>query len=117
MATIPYPANVRQPIWGSGKEVTAKILKNDFGDNYTERASDGINNIKETWNVAWKNLTTAEKNIVESFLIERDGYQAFRWAPPNEAIKKYICASWKFTPTQAGYYDASATFEQVFDYT
>lgn len=116
MASIPYPANIRQPIWGSGKDVTPKVNKNEFGDGYVERFPDGINHISEKWNITYKNLLTAEKNAIEAFFYERGGYKAFDWAPPAEPVKKFCATSWKFTPTEAGYWDGGANFEQVFDY-
>jgi phage-related protein len=109
------PNNGREPIWTSPVNVTAKVLENEFGDGYTQRAADGINNVKETWELSWKNLTTPEKEALDNFLRERAGFRAFAWRAFGAPPKAYSCKTWKFVPTQAGYWDGSASLRQEFE--
>jgi len=64
------------PLAMSAGSSTAKIVKNDFGDGYTQRVADGINTIKSTWALDWV-VSNANKNTIVAFLEARGGYDSF----------------------------------------
>jgi len=104
------------PDFTSSKSVSARILENTFGDGYTQRAADGLNAIRDAWSVSYTNLTTPEKNILETLLLSAAGWQAFWWVAMGETVaKKWTCKEWKFVPVAAGYWNMSGTFIQSFD--
>jgi len=115
MALTTFPdANI--PVdWGQAKTSTPKVVEADFGDGYTQRALDGINGVKPTFNVALTSLSLADANTITAFLEARGGYQAFLWTPPNEAQQVFRCKTWTMTPTGAGYANVTAKFIKEFD--
>lgn len=117
MAIIPFPATISLPEFkDTSNEVTLRVLKNNFGDGYTQRIKDGLNTRKEMWQLRWTNIRTDEYEAIKTFLDERDGWQAFSWtAPGNPGPLFYICEKYSHVPVWPGYWNLSATFEQVYD--
>jgi len=63
-----------------------KVLKATYGDGYEQRVASGINNLPETWNLTWKNRTSAEANKIVKFLEDQGGVTAFDWYPTGYDI-------------------------------
>ena len=63
MATFNPPVN---PSYNSPQDVAERIKRADFGDGYTQRTSDGINERKENWNLSWDTLKDADANTIIS---------------------------------------------------
>lgn len=103
------------PTTSSSKTTKAKVLKAEFGDGYGQRAGDGINSVREQWQVSWVGLTRTEANTVENFLRARKGFEAFLWTSPGGSQKKWVCEEWNRTLGSAVNDDVSATFVEVFD--
>jgi len=106
------------PEYGSQPSVETRILKADFGDGYTQRAADGINNIIETWDLSWKNLQKNFANRLNNFFREKKGYISFKWIPPGEqSLKIWTCSSFSGMIPVPGneLFDFNATFRQEFD--
>jgi phage-related protein len=105
----------RAPSLASSKAVKTRILTADFGDGYSQRAADGLNNVRHVWSLTWKNLSDEDADTIEAFFVARRGYQAFLWAAPGAEQATYICSGWERGWITAGSDSLSATFEQVFD--
>jgi len=75
-------------------ETTPRVLKNEFGAGYTQRAGDGINTMLKKWAVeVIGDVSTID--AVEDFLEARGGWDDFDWTPPRAAASsKYICPTW-----------------------
>lgn len=111
MASLPY-----EPTRGSGKNTTARFLKADLGDGYTQRSGDGIQTTKDNWSVTFEALDTTDANTLIAFFEERDGYQNFTWIPFRETVaKKFICPQWNESYLGNSLTTVNATFEQVYD--
>ena len=46
----------------------------------------GINNTPESWNLTWKNRTSAEANKIVKFLEDQGGVTAFDWYPTGYEV-------------------------------
>ncbi len=104
------------PSYGSSTDKQFRILENNFGDGYTQRAGDGLNNGKSTWSLTWENADASVVETFKAFLDARKGYESFTWTPPNEIVAlKWICRTYSATPVATGISNFTATFEQVFD--
>lgn len=86
-----------------------------FGDGYTQRSADGINNSGDTYSVFWKSIIEADRATLDNFLAARGGYENFDWTPPNGSSQKFICKKWSWTHTDYNICDFRATFERVFE--
>jgi phage-related protein len=93
-----------------------KLLKTDFGDGYAQRGKDGINSDPLTDTLVWTNLTKAEKDYMDQFMIARQGNQAFLWQASDETVPNaYVCEVWDYDFVAADVYTFNATFRQVYD--
>ncbi len=99
------------------ESVEPNVSRYAFGDGYTQRVANGINNMPENWNPVWDYLTVAQRDEMVVFLKDHGGVTAFEWTPPGEvAARKYTCASWKFTPRSGlASYSGTAKFIEEFD--
>lgn len=104
--------------YGTSVKTEIKILKADFGDGYTQRAADGLNNIKESWDVEWKNIDKDTAFEIVNFIKARKGYQGFFWTPPGfDVARIWSCKEFGGpTPVPGSFlYDVRATFIEEFD--
>jgi phage-related protein len=104
--------------YGSKPKTEMKVLEADFGDGYTQRVADGLNSIKETWTVDWKNIEKVDAFEIVNFLKARKGFEAFYWTPPGElSARLWTCKTFDGpTPTEGNYlYNVGATFREEFD--
>ena len=94
-----------------------RVLTAQFGDGYNQRVPDGMNAIKQIWNVQTIPLASTDFETCVSFLYGKGGVTAFQWIPPgSDTHFKWICKSYTVSATQLpGQYAISATFERVFD--
>jgi len=58
-----------------------RVQRAQFGDGYSQVATDGLNAENETWECQTPPLTFAKINSLESFFLEQKG-QAIQWIPP-----------------------------------
>lgn len=104
------------PSVGTGREVSTRVLRADFGDGYSQRSGDGLNAINRQVFVVWGVLSVSDADTIEAFLTARAGFEAFLWAPPREVQpRKWICGTWRRDHDHGTYDSLSATFEEVFD--
>lgn len=95
---------------------TTKVLRADFGDGYTQRAADGLNNIKQEWNVTWAGIPDATAQNIIDFFEARGGWESFQWTDPIDSIDKlYVCEEWSRSPVSGSHQTINAVFREVFD--
>ncbi len=112
-----FPTTVRAPSYSPQNTPKVNIVSADFGDGYSQRTPEGLNYIKDNWNVPWNALPNSEAQTLIGFLKAHYALP-FLWTPPREAVaKKFICTQLSYSPTNDSqdYTDVSASFEQVFD--
>jgi phage-related protein len=81
-----------QPSTGARKKPTIKILEAEFGDGYTQSCPDGINYIRQSFELVWEVLTHIQSDYIESFFEARGGVEHFHWtAPGDSSPKKWTC--------------------------
>lgn len=103
------------PKYGASKKSPARILMTDFGDGYRQRAADGINPIKESWDLEFTN-ETADIDDIEDFLVARGGWESFTWTPSGELVaKKWSCQEWNRVKVGSGVDTLTCTFNREFD--
>jgi len=111
-----FPTDAPDLTYGVNLTKEFRVLRSDFGDGYSQRTPDGLNIEIEKWSLIWNNITLAQKDIIINFLDARQGAEAILFTMPGEdTAKKWICASYKYTPFSSAYYRIDATFERVYD--
>ena len=99
------------------EEVTMGVLRADFGDNYAQRAREGLNSVRSEWLVAWSNRQKFLIDQLYDFLKARGGSEAFSWTPPGETVAKiWTCDEFtRFPAASSELWSLSATFTEEFD--
>lgn len=103
------------PDRGASKDTTTRVNSASFGDGYTQRVGDGLNNVKEMWSLSFTLRTKIEINAIDDFLIARKGYENFDWTNPRGVSKKYVCSRWSPTYNHDGDCSISMSFEEDFE--
>jgi phage-related protein len=113
--TVPVFTPPRMPSVGSGQTFKAKVLVAEFGDGYSQRAADGINNVRQTRSLVWDNLKLADAEAISIFLAARKGAESFLWAANGDIARRWICSSWERISASNVTDKVTATFTEVFD--
>jgi phage-related protein len=107
------------PERGAALEETPSVKPLKFGDGYEQREVEGINPIKQVWDLRFDTRLLAEANAIVAFFRARvsitAGQEAFDWTAPDGSVIKAVCRSWKKTMVNGVYASVSARFEQVFE--
>ena len=113
MATFPSI----DPNFGISKKSAPQIKATQFNNGYQQRLKWGMNIDPKVWTPTWENITEADSDTIEAFLVARaDDSASFDWTPPNESgASKFICNGWDKTMNYAGLATITATFQQVFE--
>lgn len=90
-----------------------------YGDGYTGRQPDGINNDLERHDLKWENLSREEYKPIKAFLeaYAKSGV-SFLYTVPftndgDDVQKLYWCVSWSRMRPEAGSWGLSAVFQEV----
>lgn len=99
---------------------TPRVLKASFGDGYELRASDGINNINETFSVAFNNRADTEIDDIAALFNYYKGVTSFNYTYPDtnnggETTIKVVCDDFTQTYVRDGYGAITASFRKVFE--
>lgn len=86
-----------------------------FGDGYSQRTAEGLNNEMTTMDVRFTRKRT-EADAIEAFLRAHNAGQSFEFVPPGKAdpVKVYVS---EVRRTHAGYdqVEISCKFERVYE--
>jgi phage-related protein len=103
--------------WSPAPEPTEneapRVRSAPFGDGYSQRVGDGINNSPRTWSLRFTR-ETADIQAIISFLRARGAAESFDWTPPDGPAGKWICKSWSRIVHHRVVMGVNATFEEVF---
>lgn len=101
------------PSYGSGNDIDFRMLNNNFGDGYHQDVPDGLNNIVETWNLAWNNINDENADDIIAQLKSFNGV-AFEWTTPDGETKNWTCG--KISRIRSGFRNCnlSMTFTENF---
>lgn len=114
---MPLPTLVppKAPSVGATAEPKLNLRETEFGDGYTERSPNGLNHLREAWELKFELLTAAQSATLRAFLQERGGYKAFLYTPPGEpSPMRVICRKWKRTFDEADRQTVTLSLEQDF---
>lgn len=101
---------------GSAKTLMARIASSQFGDGYEQRAPDGLNPLKQVWDLVITSADVAIADEIDAFIAPRLGLTAFTWTPPRQTTGlRWKCTDFRRTLNeQLGEHSLSLRFEQVF---
>src|SRR5690348_13475627 len=105
--TVAFPdtSTVPNPSYTTRLTVKPRVLTAEFGDGYSQRSIDGINNNRQVWEVVWNNLLDSEMDNLRNFLDSLAGVGAFTWSPPKDPAAgtyKFVAKDgYDYTPTDA----------------
>ena len=103
--------------FASSVEVDFAVRENEFGPGYAERDADGINNLRDTWNVEFGQMPYTEMAAVWEFLQNKKGYVSFWWTPPREDTqRKWVCVRLARTMASFNEWTINATFQENFSF-
>lgn len=94
MATLPFEPK-RDGV--SRLTVTPRVLRNDFGDGYSQRAADGLNDTPQVWELKFE-LNGTDSDTLIAFFESIGGHTTFEWTPPRRSQGKYILQEWSESP-------------------
>lgn len=92
------------------------VKKAQFGDGYSQRMPNSINNVRETWDLLWETQTDARAQALVDFFDQNQAL-AIEWVPPNElTARKFVCVRYSrdynhYTLVET----VSATLQEVFE--
>lgn len=101
------------PAYGATETTTARVLKAQFGDGYSQRIADGINNKPRSWSLSFSKTQT-DIDLILSFLNTEGGVNSFDWTPPRGVAGKWICEQWN-TTVNDGFDNLTVQFVEVFE--
>ncbi|KWN77235.1 phage tail protein [Burkholderia stagnalis] len=100
-------------VQGYGGDTTLRVRKAGFGDGYTQRAADGLNNRQSTYNLRF--VGKADKiAAILAFLDARAGAVSFYWTPPLRPQGLFVCEKYSEPEKEGSVYTITAQFEQTF---
>lgn len=104
---------------GANSNRERQVYEANFGDGYKLRLENGINNVKETWDLKFSFRKQDELAAIDTFL--RDvGADSFDFTPPNfGAPIRVVCDTWTVDLTAKTadgklYGNAGASFTRVY---
>lgn len=102
----------------SSCDTTARITGDQptvFGDGYAQVAPDGLNHVKDMWDVTHSDVDHLVFLDIKAFIRARLNTTPFTWAPPGEdALRSWMCTSFKATPSPSQTWDVTLRFEEWF---
>ena len=105
-----------------------KVHLATFGDGYEQRLADGINSVKETYNVSFQTRPKADIDDIVGYLDSLKGVTAFNFTIPDsnqisdvgsltagETTIKVVCDGFDISYDHGDFYSASAKFRRVYE--
>ena len=109
------------PDKGLSKSNTPVIFVAEFGDGYEQRIANGINNLKQKFNVSFATREKAEIDDIVGFFESTNGVTAFNFtfadtnASGNEETVKVYVTQFSQNWDYDDYYTLNATFKRVYE--
>jgi phage-related protein len=109
MTTFTY-----RPSYQASRTNAPKVWTAAYGDGYTQRTANGINNDPTTWNLTFDSLDSATATAIVNFLAATGGAASFTWTNPDGQTGLYICPKYDRSYDDDDKNQVKATFQQVF---
>ena len=112
-AALPLSTLISQ---SSSASTEFRTIKAQYGNGYSQRAPDGINNSVGSWDVSWENVTSGEFGTITTAIEAAKGADYFTWqAPGDSSTKRWIVEKYTKAAMSGDIYSVSASLTQVFD--
>ncbi len=102
---------------GTSLELQPRVVATQFGDGYEQSADDGLNPVRQVWNVVINGADAAKAMEIQNFIAPGMGRARFDWTPPGAtAPLRFKCT--QFTRTlgnEVREVNLQMRFEQVFE--
>lgn len=93
-----------------------RVLTAQFGDGYSQRVPDGLNNLVREWDLSFNSRALQQSSQILAFFVNKQGSTAFLWTPPGDTQQyTVICDQWDETYESPISRTIVAKFKQVFD--
>ena len=102
------------PDYGATESFEARVYEAKYGDGYTQRTPNGLNNLDVTLDLSFTLRTLVEVDAIADFLAAQKGATPFEWTPPGGTTYNYVCKTWKKVRQTNGDSSITATFERVY---
>jgi phage-related protein len=97
-------------------QTTYKVITSQYGNGYSQRTADGINNNQATVSVIWDNVSLTDFTTIVTALDAAYGVDYFTWQQPGDAAsKKWIVSQYSRSILSNNVFSVSASLAQVFD--
>ena len=109
------PEFIWTPSYNQSAEISPRVLAVRFGDGYTQRIPDGINNNLLNLDLTFENRSEKEATAIAHFLNVRRGAEPFAYTPPSPYAtqKLFICKSFTSTFVFNDNFTVNAKFEET----
>ena len=97
------------------------VLLSVFGDGYEQRIANGINSIKETYSVSFKNRAKDDIDDIVNFFDAQAGVSKFDFTIPGtnaigaEQTIKVVCDDYTTNFEYDNFYTVTASFRRVYE--
>jgi phage-related protein len=100
----------------SARKRSFKTKRAEFGNGYAQSAPDGINNVKDVWNITYELLTDTNRGTLTSVLNTVQTWDYLTWTAPGDSTsKRWLMTSDGYTEKTSGvYWTVSFTLEQTY---
>lgn len=97
----------------AGGDSTLRTRTSQFGDNYAQVSTDGLNAETDSWSLSFGGLADEVAPILV-FIRRHRGATAFRWTNPEGVLGMYRCKAFRQQRKPGGVVVLTATFERAF---
>ena len=85
MTNLPFASEISQ---GSSRKRRFKANRAQFGDGYSQRVREGLNNTRDIWNIEWTGLDENQKDFI-CLILDREGsWGLFNWTAFGDTEEK-----------------------------
>lgn len=103
-----------RPTYGGRNTKKPKTFEAQYGDGYTQRGANGINNNPESWSLTFDERDDVEASAIMSFLDTANAVSSFYWTNMDGVTNLYICRTYSRAYEDEDKNQVQATFDQVF---
>ena len=102
---------------GTSCEWQPRVLATQFGDGYEQSQPDGLNAVKQVWDVVIDAASAEAASEIEDFITPGLGWERFDWTPPRQTVAlRFKCTAFSSSlGAQVGEHSLRLRFEQVFE--
>jgi phage-related protein len=102
------------PSYGAQLNKKPKVQEMNFGDGYTQRIKEGINNNPEEWSLSWDSIDDVLANAIMDFFDAVADGTSFNWTNPRGVAGLYWCPQYSRTQEDEDKNGIKAAFKQVY---